>query len=141
MGLFSGFYFRNNKPLAIFLPLAAMFIADIFIGFYLISLFVYIALALVVFIGLIIPNDGYTTSFNNVLFGSLAGSVVFFIISNFGVFLIGYPKSISGFIACYTAAIPFFQTSISADLLFTTFIFLSYDVIRNSIPQLNPDIA
>ena len=54
---------------------------------------------------------------------------------------IGYPKNISGFIASYTAAIPFFQTSISADLLFTTFIFLSYDVIRNSIPQLNPDIA
>ena len=141
MGLFSGFYFRDNKSLAILLPLAAMFVADIFIGFYLISLFVYIALALVVFVGLMIPNDGDTTSFGNVLFGSLAGSVVFFIISNFGVFLIGYPKNISGFIACYTAAIPFFQTSISADLLFTTFIFLSYDAIRSSIPQLNPDIA
>jgi len=141
MGLFSGFYFRNNKSLAIVLPLAAMFIADIFIGFYLISLFVYIALAFVVFVGLIIPNDRDTTSFRNILFGSLAGSAVFFIISNFGVFLIGYPKSISGFMVCYTAAIPFFQTSISADLLFTTFMFLSYDVIRNSIPQLNPDIA
>ena len=76
------------------------------------------------------------------MFGSLAGSIVFFIISNLGVFLLnGYGYSIEGFIMCYVQAIPFFQTSLIADILFTTVIFLSYDTIRNSISQLNTDIA
>tara|TARA_B100001250_G_C19567458_1_gene686138 strand:+ start:282 stop:803 length:522 start_codon:yes stop_codon:yes gene_type:complete len=141
IGLFSGFYFNNNKVLAILVPFSAMLIADIFLGFHFISLFVYLGLLLIVFVGFIIPNHNGTTSFDNVLCGSLGGSLTFFIISNFGVFLIGYPKSISGFIACYTAAIPFFQTSIMADLLFTTVIFLSYDVIRANVYSLNADSA
>ena len=142
MGLFSGFYFKNNKKLALFIPLVAMVISDIYLGFYSISLFVYLSLGFIILIGFLIPNEKYTTSFDNILFGSLAGSVVFFIISNLGVFLLnGYGYSIEGFIICYVQAIPFFQTSLMADLLFTTVIFLSYDTIRNSILHLNSDIA
>tara|TARA_Y100001970_G_C14161863_1_gene819028 strand:- start:939 stop:1460 length:522 start_codon:yes stop_codon:yes gene_type:complete len=141
MGLFSGFYFNNSKALAILVPFMAMFVSDIFLGFHVISFFVYLGLLLIVFIGFIIPNYKGTTSFDNILFGSMGGSLTFFIISNFGVFLIGYPKSLSGFVACYTAAIPFFQTSIMADLLFTTLIFLSYDVIRSNVYSLNADSA
>ena len=141
MGLFSGFYFKNNKKMALLLPLAAMIISDIILGFHLISLFVYLGLIFIILIGLIIPNKQYHTSFHNILFGSLASSFIFFVISNLGVFLIGYPNSLEGLVACYTAAIPFFQTSISADLLFTTVIFLSYDIIRSNILQLNSNIA
>ena len=141
MGLFSGFYFKNNKSLALLLPLTAMIISDIILGFYLISLFVYSGLIFIVLIGLTIPNKEYKTSFHNILAGSLASSLIFFIISNLGVFFIGYPNTLEGLIACFIAAIPFFQTSISSDLLFTTVIFLSYDIIRNNIPQLNPNIA
>ena len=121
-----------------FTPIIAM---GLFSGFYLISLFVYSGLIFIVLIGFTIPNQEYKTSFHNILAGSLGSSFIFFIISNLGVFLIGFPNSLEGLIACYTAAIPFFQTSISADLLFTTVIFLSYDTIRSNIPQLNPNIA
>jgi hypothetical protein len=49
----------------------------------------------------------------------LISSVVFFIISNFGVWLIGYPKTVSGFVMCYTAAIPFFINTILGDLFYS----------------------
>jgi len=136
MGLFSGFYFKNNKILALLVPIFAMFISDIYFGFSTISIFVYFALGLIVFIGYFLPNNKCTTSFENILTGSLSGSIIFFIVSNFGVFLIGYPKSISGLISCYTAAIPFFANTISSTLIFSTVLFLSYDIIRDSIPQL-----
>ena len=93
MGLFSGFYFKNNKTLGFAIVMGAMLLSDIVIGTYSATLmfFVYFGFAPSVLIGLMIPNDNYTTSFDNVLWGSLGGSIAFFLISNFGVFIIGYP--------------------------------------------------
>ena len=143
MGLFSGFYFRNNKTLGFAIVMGAMLLSDIVIGTYSATLmfFVYFGFAPSVLIGIMIPNDNYTTSFDNVLWGSLGGSIAFFLISNFGVFITGYPKDISGLIACYTAAIPFFHNTLSSSLIFSTLMFLCYDMIRNNIPQLKSDIA
>ena len=138
IGLFSGFYLKDNKKMALLLPLFIMIISDIFLGFYLISIFVYLSLGVIVFLGSKIPNKNKFTTLFPVTLGS---SLLFFIISNFGVFLIGYPDNISGFIACYTMALPFFYTSILGDLFFTGTIFLSYHLIKSNIPQLNSNIA
>lgn len=57
---------------------------------------------------------------------SLAGSVSFFLISNFAVWAagyIGYPKTFSGLTAAYVAAIPFFQRGIASDLFFSAVFF------------------
>ena len=137
MGLFSGFYLKNDKKLALFLPLCVMIISDIFLGFYLISLFVYSSLLLITASGFLISNKN---KFLTLLPATLGSSLIFFIISNFGVFLIGYPNSLAGFIACYTAAIPFFQNSLFSDIIFTGIIFLSYDIIIRTIPQLQSEI-
>ena len=137
IGLFSGVYFRKENTLSLIIPIMAMIISDLFLGFHLISLFVYLSLIIVVFIGRNIKKIKPTF----ILLGSLSGSIVFFIISNFGVFLIGYPKSFAGFLTCYTAAIPFFYNSILGDLFFSGIIFLAYDVIKRTIPQINSDIA
>ena len=137
IGLFSGVYFRKENTLSLIIPIMAMIISDLFLGFHLISLFVYLSLIIVVFIGRNIKKIKPTF----ILLGSLSGSIVFFIISNFGVFLIGYPKSFAGLLTCYTAAIPFFYNSILGDLFFSGIIFLAYDVIKRTIPQINSDIA
>ncbi|MFY8021417.1 MAG: DUF6580 family putative transport protein, partial [Bacteroidia bacterium] len=52
---------------------------------------------------------------------SLSGSVLFFLISNFGCFLSNpiYSKDLTGLLMCYTAGIPFFSPSIAGDLLYT----------------------
>ena len=42
----------------------------------------------------------------------------FFLISNFGVWILGYPKNLEGLLLCYTMAIPFFGYSIAGDLFF-----------------------
>ena len=143
IGLFGGFYFRNNKMLGLLIVLAGMCLSDYYIGVYdwRLMFFVYIGLIPSVLIGFMIPNEKYTTSFDNVLWSGLASSIIFFVLSNFGVFLIGYPKSISGFIACYTAAIPFFANTMSSTLIFSTAMFLCFDALKNSIPKLNSDIA
>ncbi len=59
--------------------------------------------------------------------GSLAASSLFFLISNFGVWLGGwYPMTGFGLLACYTSAIPFFGYTIAGDLLFTFLLFGAY---------------
>jgi len=60
-----------------------------------------------------------------VLGSALAGSVSFFVVSNFAVWLAYdmYPKTWPGLLTCYAAGIPFFQHRIVGDLLFTAVMF------------------
>ena len=46
----------------------------------------------------------------------LLSSMIFFIVSNFGVWVLGYPHTFDGLMLCYTMAIPFFGYSIIGDL-------------------------
>jgi hypothetical protein len=57
---------------------------------------------------------------------ALSSAVSFFVVSNFGVWLagyVGYPKTLAGLIACYTAAIPFFEKGLAANLVFSAILF------------------
>lgn len=57
-----------------------------------------------------------------VIGAALASSVSFFLISNFAVwagFTGMYPKTFSGLLTCYTAAIPFFRGTVESDLFFS----------------------
>jgi len=50
---------------------------------------------------------------------SLFSAVLFFMVSNFGVWLVGwYPPTFEGLVQCYVNAIPFFRTSIVANLVY-----------------------
>jgi hypothetical protein len=63
---------------------------------------------------------------------ALASSVSFFLLSNFAVWAAYnmYPKSISGLIACYAAAVPFFRGTLAGDLVFTLVAFALAAMIR-----------
>ena len=55
--------------------------------------------------------------------GALLGAVLFYIISNFGVWINGfYGYSLEGLITCYTLAIPFFGYTLISTLVFSTII-------------------
>ena len=71
-----------------------------------------------------------------ILASALAGSVSFFIVSNFGVWAVWptYPKTLGGLAACYVAAIPFFRNQFVSDMLFTAVIF----ALPIVIPALQP---
>lgn len=65
------------------------------------------------------------TSVLRVGISALAGSVSFFVVSNFAVWASWnmYPKTMSGLMTCYAAALPFFRRGFEGDMLFTAAMF------------------
>ena len=110
IALFSAINF-NNRFFKFLVPLVSLVIFDLIIGFSLINIFVYLSFIVIVLVG----NHFKKIKLKSVLISS----IVFFIISNFGVWLIGYPKTVSGIVMCYTAAIPFFINTILGDLFYS----------------------
>jgi len=118
--LFSGVYFTNKKY-AFIIPLFAMFLSDLFLGFSGITLFVYAAFALVSYIGLSSKKISIKTI--------LLSSISFFVITNFGVWLMAYPKSLTGLIECYTLAIPFFRNSLIGDFVYSGILYFGFQFV------------
>lgn len=123
MALFSGVYF-TNKNYAFIIPLLAMFLSDLFLGFSLITLFVYLAFILVGYIGVRTKKMSLATI--------LISSISFFIITNFGVWLLAYPKTIDGLLECYTLAIPFFRNALLGDLFFSAIMYYSFAFVSKN---------
>jgi hypothetical protein len=123
----------QNKNLALLIPTAAMLLSDgimeilyqtgltPFQGFHSGMWFVYGAFILISFIGFRIRS-----SFNlkNLALGTLVASLVFFAVTNFGVWLSGwYGYTLQGLAECFIAAIPFYRNQLLGDLFFTTVFF------------------
>ena len=104
------------------IPIIAMFLADIIIGFHSYQIVIYLTIAT---ISLIAPMKN---RFSHLMIFSLASSIWFFIITNFAVWLAWdyYPKNIEGLIMSYTLAIPFFTNTIISTCLFTGLFSLLY---------------
>jgi len=64
-------------------------------------------------------------SFWRVVGAALTSSVSFFLLSNFAVWAAWnmYPRTLTGLMACYTAAIPFFRGTVASDLFFSLAMF------------------
>jgi uncharacterized membrane protein len=133
LALFSGTYL--SKKTSLLIPLSAMFISDIFLGFHKTMPFVYGSFILIALLGRLLQNR---VSPKNVLTTTLFGSIIFFLITNFGVWLqsyngvYAYPHTWQGLIQCYTMAIPFFRISLTADLIYSTAFFGAYEYIKLS---------
>ena len=121
IALFGGLYF-SNKTMAYLVPLFIMALSDLFLGFHSISVVVYAAFLVVSFIG--------TQTKKPSVFTILLSSISFFIITNFGVWLIGYPKTWSGLVECYTLALPFFRNSLLGDLFYSGVMILGFNAVR-----------
>jgi hypothetical protein len=126
MALFGGAYL--NKRYALVVPLVALFLSDIFLGFYSGMIFIYGSFFLTGLIGLWLKNY---KSVPNVIFASLISSVLFYLITNFGVWLSGtmYAKSFSGLIESYVMGIPFFRNTLLGDLGYVGLFFGSYELV------------
>ena len=108
VALFAGARITNTK-LAMALPLLIMILSDIFLGFHSSQLVVYVCILAVSVLGLSLRNS---TSFTKPLAMSFIGSLFFFLITNFAVWLGGtmYPMTLEGLFLCYAAALPFYTT-------------------------------
>jgi len=129
LALFGSTNFKN-KWLGISLPLIAMGISDMYLGFYGISYWVYGSFFLISILGTYWKKIKVT----NVLTSSL----IFFIITNFGVWVMGgYPKDITGLILCYTMAIPFFTNTIAGTLFFSYLLKWTFTYCENKLTYIN----
>ena len=98
--------------------LLCFFVTDMVIGFHSLTFFTW---GSVLVIGLI--SNCFKSSLIKRISGSLIGALIFFVITNFGVWVLGsYGYTLSGLINCYILAIPFFTYSIISTLLFSSII-------------------
>ena len=100
-------------------------ITDLIIGFHGTILFTW---GSVIIIGLI--SKYFYIKIMSRVFGVLISAIIFFVITNFGVWLLGYPLTIQGFITCYTLALPFFVNTIIGDLFFTHSLSFSFERVK-----------
>jgi hypothetical protein len=88
-------------------------ITDYFIGFHSLLFWTWGSLALISLISKFSKNT------SSRIFLCLSATIIFFIISNFGVWLSGYyGYSIESLILCYTMAIPFYTNTMISTLFF-----------------------
>ena len=128
IALFAGAHLADRR-LAFLVPLVAMFLSDLVLGFHDAMLVVYVCMCISVAIGVQLRNR---ISVPSVAIGTLASSVIFFVVTNFGVWLTGlmYPLTGAGLIACYVAAIPFFQYSLLGNAVFVLALFGGFALVQ-----------
>ena len=122
VALISGYFFKNIN-LSLLILLVAMLLSDLFIGFYENMIFVYASLLLITFV---FHKISKKINFKNLFIYCFAGSLIFFIFSNFGVWALGspgvldvvYERNLSGLVECYILAIPFFGNTFLSTLIF-----------------------
>jgi len=123
IALFGGTYL--SKRWAILLPLAIVALSDLALGWHSTIPFTWGAFAAAGLLGWRLRSR---PSPARIAASSLAGSTLFFIVTNFGVWATQtlYPKTAAGLWECYVAALPFFRNSLAGDLGYAAALFGMY---------------
>ena len=123
LALFAGAVFER-RVFAVMFPLTAMAVSDLFIGFYdaPIMAAVYGSFIISVLLGRYIQAR---PSFIRIVGSSLVSSTVFFLITNFAVWLFSgmYLPDISGLEQALLMGTPFFKWTLAGDLFYTGVLF------------------
>ena len=133
VALFSGVVL--SPALALTVPLIVMIASDLLIGPHSLFWLTWGCFFAVTLIGLRVKNSA---SFRGIFWATIGGSVLFFVLTNLGVFLSGdmYSKNFSGLAECYVMAIPFFRNSIIGDLLYSA-LFFSVFILAKSLSKIS----
>ncbi len=127
LALFAGAYLRSRWAIAALL--AALLVSDAFLGFHVTMPFTWGATLIIMALGRRFATPSFTP---RILAGGLAGSLVYFVVTNFGVFLLEnlYPHTWAGFVECFRMAIPFYRVTLAGDLVYTAVIFGVFHAAR-----------
>ena len=144
MFLFSGATFHRKKT-SLAIPLVALILSDAAVNHFIyggrydwFTPYKWGAFLLVGVIGWALRGR---ITWGRVVGASLAGSVIFFVISNIGVWAMWqlYPLTLEGLGACFVAALPFFRNTLLGDLAYAAVMFGSYQFLRHRQLTLTPD--
>lgn len=137
MALFGGTYIKDKK-LAFWIPISAMLLSDVLLqiingtGFHNQMIWVYGSTALITCLGFFLRGREQRQT---IMVASLLGSILFFFITNFGVWAGGfYGYTLAGLSNCYVMAIPFFKGTIMGDLFYNLVFFGGYALVRKFNP-------
>jgi hypothetical protein len=121
LALFGGATFASKRA-AFLVPLAAMFLSDLVLGFYAITPVVYGSFALITGLGIWLRERQTVWRLAG---ASVAAAVLFFAATNFGFWALGdwSPKTLAGLAECYAAAIPFFRNTLWSNLFYSAVLF------------------
>lgn len=127
IALFGAAYF-SNKKWAIIIPVLAWWLSDLLLNATVFAqyettllasyqLWSFLSIALIAVAGYFMLRK---ISFKTIFGSAFVAAIIFFLISNFGVWLTGtmYPINISGLISCYVAGIPFFHWSLLGNIFY-----------------------
>ena len=135
MALFAGAHMPRHL-LAFAAPFGALVLSDALLGGYYAGMeFVYFSFALTVLIGWAISARKTALTIGA---AALSSALLFFVVTNFGMWLFSgfYPLTWDGLVACYAAAIPFFQNTLAGDLFFTALLFGGFALAERLLPAL-----
>ena len=109
--------------------LISFVITDLIIGYHNTTHWTWGSVLLIGLIAKYFPNKLSTR-----IIGAMSGAIIFFIITNFGVWTTGmYGFTISGLKASYILAIPFFTYSLISTLLFSAIIEAGYKILYTKL--------
>ena len=135
LALFGG-AMLSNRWMGFLVPATAMLLSDVFIGFHDMMSSVYLSFGLTVLVGFWM---GGQIKAGKVIAASIASSVLFFVITNFHMWVIGnafYSRDLQGLITCFVAAVPFFANSFASDLFYSAILFGSFYIAEKNVPEL-----
>ena len=119
MALLGGACFADRR-VALLLPLTALFLSDLVLGLHVLVPVVYGSFAVNVLLGRWLRTRHRLLP---VALVTLAGSIQFFVVTNFACWLLWYPHTAAGLAACYIAAFPFFHNTLLGDATFVGVLF------------------
>ncbi len=128
VALFSGMYL--NKKMVPWIPLAIMAISDLVIGLHDVFMYTWGSFLIIGLMGMWMRDKRSSTL---AIGGSVLASVVFFVITNFGVWLTWYPRTLDGFLNCYIMAVPFFGNALIGNAVFMFVLYWTYEFARRPI--------
>ncbi len=140
IGLFAGA--TLDRRAAWLVPFAALLLSDLFLGFYhpMSMFWNYAGFAACLLLGAGIL--GRARSLPRFAGATVASSVAFFALSNFGMWASGYyPRTLAGLGACYTAALPFFRNTLLSDVVYVTALFGLWALVRRYVRRPEAEAA
>ncbi len=124
VALFAGCFLKNRK-LALLVPITALVLSDIVIGWHSLVPVVYACFALTLWFGMLLAKK---LSALRVLGFAKLSALNFFVVTNFAVWATGtmYPHTWAGLGQCFWLAVPFFRNDLAGTLIYSALLFGGY---------------
>jgi hypothetical protein len=118
--------------IALIVPIVTMIISDIIIGNSLIFIFTWGSFAIIGLSAVVLRklNDKPKLQIISSVGFAAAGTFLFFIVTNFGVWLQGwYPMTWAGLVDCFVMAIPFYRTMLIGNLILVPTVVIVWQLV------------